>query len=73
MTLEQLEYLKDQTPYVGLSCVKDHNNFYFTSNYALFSMDAAETDEEAQVILEADAKKYAALGYTIEWSRDEVQ
>jgi hypothetical protein len=72
MTFEQIEMLLQETPYLGLSCVKDANNFYFTSNHALFSMDAAESEEEALAIMQEDAKRLAAKGYTIEWQKDVV-
>jgi hypothetical protein len=72
MTFEQIEMLLQETPYLGLSCVKDDNNFYFTSNHALFSMDAAESEEEALAIMQEDAKRLAAKGYTIEWQKNVV-
>ena len=72
MTYEQYVYLTKTVPYVGFGAVKDEDNFVFTSNHALFSMDVAETPEQALSMLQEKAATLEAHGYSIKWEIEET-
>jgi len=72
MTYEQYVDLTNTVPYVGFGAVKDENNFVFTSNHALFSMDVAETPEQALIMLKAEARSLEAQGYSVKWEIEET-